>query len=321
MSKMPSEDSQPEVNWYILTTGLPAIREPVTLAPGVTLRPLNAPLTVFDLAAAGAVGFRQWSVLEPLASSCTCEIESAKDSDVAPGYDTLNRAWLASTLLVLRGFTRHLCVACSAYSWNQIAGRQERSSPRFRQQLANAGLDPTMQGITSDLAPFKGQLLDFHLKLLVNDTCRRDPIQEEDVAWIYKHFNTFNTLAANSGAFRFALEASVDWRFAKDSRAAISRLWAGIESVFGISSELVYRISLLSACLLAERGSDRQAKFMEVKKLYGLRSKAVHGVTLPESKIANALNGSYALLRDLLILSINRGHALRDEDFDEAVFF
>ncbi len=67
---------------------------------------------MFDLAAAGAVGFRAWATLEPISPLCTCEIEAARDSDVVPGYDTLNRAWLASALLVLSlvlfttGYTR-----------------------------------------------------------------------------------------------------------------------------------------------------------------------------------------------------------------------
>src|SRR5262245_43619859 len=97
-------------NWYVLIAGLPRPATARTLAPGVSLRPLENPISVFDLAAVGAVGFQGWAVLEPVAPTCRSEIESAKDAAILPGYDTLNRAWLASTLLVLRGFTQHLCV-------------------------------------------------------------------------------------------------------------------------------------------------------------------------------------------------------------------
>ncbi len=315
-----TDEPVPDGNWYVLMVGMPAPHEPVTLAPGVSLRPLASPLTVFDLTAAGGVGFRKWSILEPVAANCTCEIESAKDSDVTPGYDTLHRAWLASALLVLRGFTRHTCVACSEYSWSTIAGHQARTSGVFKQQMAQEGVDAAVFESKRALPPFRGDLLDFHLQIIVDSDSRPDAVQRDDVQWIQEHFNTFNALAASSGAFRFALEASVDWRYGKDPRAAISRLWAGIEAVFGISSELVYRISLLSASLLAVRGSARREKFAQVKKLYGLRSKAVHGVELPEAKIQEAVNGSYALLRDLLLLSIEKGHPLGKEDFDAAVF-
>ncbi len=112
----------------------------------------------------------------------------------------------------------------------------------------------------------------------------------------------------------------MDWRFATEPRSAISRLWSGIEAVFGITSELVYRISLLSACLLAERGDERLKKFQNVKTLYGLRSKVVHGEQLSGEKMTSALNDSYHLLADLLILTISTGHVLDQSDFDTAVF-
>ena len=102
---MSEESPSPEAhdgNWYVLIAGLPRSAAALTLAPGVSLRPLEQPLSVFDVACAGAVGFRGWAVLEPVAPGCCSEIESAKDAAILPGYDTLNRAWLASTLLVLR---------------------------------------------------------------------------------------------------------------------------------------------------------------------------------------------------------------------------
>lgn len=319
-----SEQSPPpearDGNWYVLIAGLSRPTSALTLAPGVSLRPLEQPLSVFDLASAGAVGFRSWAVLEPVAPACCSEIESAKDAAILPGYDTLNRAWLASTLLVLRGFTLHLCVACSSYSWNIVAGHQERTSHVFQQQLREEGPDAAVYQSKRDLPRFQGNLLDFHLTLLTNKDARTGQVSVEDAIWIHEHFDVFNNLAAQSQSFRFALEAAIDWRFAKDARSAVARLWSGIEAIFGITSELVYRISLLSACLLAERGDTRKVKFEEVKKLYGLRSKVVHGEQLTDEKVASALNDSYHLLAGLLLLSINKGHVLDQEDFDQAVF-
>jgi len=320
---MSEQSPSPEAhdgNWYVLVAGLPRPAAALTLAPGVSLRPIEQPLSVFDLASAGAVGFRDWAVLEPVAPGCCSEIESAKDAAILPGYDTLNRAWLASALLELRGFTRHLCIACSSYSWNMIAGHQERTSHVFQQQLREEGPDAAVYRSKRDLPQFHGNLLDFRLTLLANKDARTDQVTLEDAAWIREHFDVFNTLAAQSQSFRFALEAAIDWRFAKDARSAVARLWSGIEAIFGITSELVYRISLLSACLLTERGEKRKAKCEEVKKLYGLRSKAVHGEQLTDEKVALALNDSYELLAGLLLLSISKGHVLGQEDFDQAVF-
>ena len=320
---MSEQSPSPEAhdgNWYVLIAGLPRPAAALTLAPGVSLRPLQQPLSVFDLASAGAVGFRGWAVLEAVAPGCCAEIESAKDAAILPGYNTLNRAWLASALLVLRGFTRHLCVACSSYSWSIVAGHEERTSHLFQEQLRAEGWEAAFQGFKRDLPKFQGNLLDFHLTLLTNKDARTGEVSAEDAAWIHKHFDVFNNLAAESQPFRFALEAAIDWRFAKDARSAVARLWSGIEAIFGITSELLYRISLLSACILAERGDRRRTKFEEVKKLYGLRSKVVHGEQLTDEKVASALNDSCHLLADLLLLSIDKGHVLGQEDFDQAVF-
>jgi len=307
-------------NWYVLVAGLASPKEPLTLAPGVSLVPLESPLSVFDLAAAGAVGFRAWAVLEPISLLCTCEIEAARDSDVVPGYDTLNRAWLASALLVLRGFSRHLGVACSTYSWNTVAGHQQRTAHLFPEQVRDEGVDAAIYEPKHDLPRFDGNLLEFHTQLLVDRDSRNDEVSAQDVAWIAKSFGTFNRLAAESDAFRLALEAAIDWRYTKEERIAIGRIWAGIEALFGISSELVYRISSLCASLLEQRGAGRKARFQAVKRLYGLRSKAVHGEKLNQDQLVAAMSDSYTLLRELLVLSIERGRVLSSDDLDDALF-
>ena len=51
-------------NWYVLAAGLPSPTKPLVLAPGLSIRPLSSELTVFDLAAAGGVGFREWATLK-----------------------------------------------------------------------------------------------------------------------------------------------------------------------------------------------------------------------------------------------------------------
>ncbi len=320
---MPQKEQVPgqhEGNWYVLVVGLPRPQVPLTLAPGISLVPLDWPLSVFDLAAAGSVGFREWAMLEPLAPACTCEIETAKDSEALPGYDTLNRAWLASALLVLRGFTRHFGVACSPYSWSLVAGHQERSSPAFRKQMLEEGVDAAVHRPAQSLPPFRGNLLDHHTRLLINRDARTDAVGVDDAAWIEAHFQTFNRLASEDEAFRLALESAIDWRYAKEPRVAVGRIWSGIEAVFGIKAELVYRVSGLCASLLEGRGRARIDRFRTTKALYGLRSKAVHGAPLSEEQLALAVNDSYGLLRDLLLLSVERGHTLRDRDFDEALF-
>jgi len=236
------------------------------------------------------------------------------------GYDTLNRAWLSTALLVLRGFTRLWGVACSGYSWNTIAGHQIRHSEDFHHQLLVEGVEKAVFEPRESLPPFKGNLLDYHLSCFTDEDSREDGPNSEDALWIRENFEPFDRMAAESESFRLALEAAVDWRFAKEPRSAVARLWGGIEAIFGVSSELVFRIALYSACLLSLRGRLRQAKFEEVKKLYGLRSKIVHGERLAEERITQAMSDSFHLLRDLLLLAVKNGHPISGGDIDRAVF-
>jgi hypothetical protein len=295
-------------NWYVLVAALVPAKEPLVLAPGLGLRQIPCPITIFDLAEAGAAGFSAWAALEPLCKCCFAEIESAKDADTAPGYDTLNRAWLATALLVLRGFTPLRSIAYSSYSWGNIAGCHKRFAVKIPGRTKPA------------LPQFKGALLDFHFKSIIDTTPRLEAVSNEDAVWIQKHFNRFNQLASESEKFRFALEAAIDWRFAKEPRSAVARIWSGIEALFDINTELVYRISLISACLLTPRGLERKERFDAIKRLYGFRSKVVHGVKLPDEKIFEVVGDSFHLLRDLLLLSVEKGHPLDQKDFDAAVF-
>jgi len=292
-------------NWYVLVAFLPPVEAPIVLAPGLAVRPLNAPITIFDLAAAGASGFAGWTVIDSFAQYCWSEVESAKDADITPGYDTLNRAWLVTALLILRGFTQLRSIACSAYSWSLVAGHQSRAKAAKNY---------------NNLPPFRGTLLDCHLTSIINSGVRTDAISAEDVQWIRANFDHFNTLAHKDTRFHFALEAAIDWRFAKEPRSAVARLWSGIEALFAINSELVFRIAAYAASLLAPKGSTRKAKFDDVKKLYALRSKIVHGGDLPDDKVFRAASESFDLLRDLLCFCIGRGHVPTQEELDSAIF-
>jgi len=128
-----------EQGWNVLVCGLPLAGDTFDLGSSLILRRLHTSLSVFDLAACGAVGFREWATLEPFATSATAEIASSVGAATVPGYDALNKCWLISSLLVIRGFARHICPAVSNYSWNFIAGHQKSVSPMFSQQLAAEG--------------------------------------------------------------------------------------------------------------------------------------------------------------------------------------
>jgi hypothetical protein len=259
-----------------------------SLGNGLRLKKLEAQLTYWDLLAAGSSGFKEYSILEPVAAGCSSEIQSKHETASTPGYDTLNRAWLVSALLSLRGFTRHLGLAASAYSWNTIAGHHERNQ-ELRKKLEEEGI-PFHQRppLIAKVPEFNGSLLDFHLKLILGSTWRKDAVTSADATWITDVFETANRLSTDQ-QFHFALTACTDWRLQADSRAAIARLWSGIEAILDIDNELSFRIAIVSASLLEPRGQGRLDRFQKVRRLYDLRSKAVHGGRLRGHETDKAL--------------------------------
>ena len=306
-------ESKPDA-WHVLVCGLPLVGDSLDLGESLTIRRLVHPLSVFDLAAVGAVGFREWAVLEPLAPVATSEIVSPLAAAKLPGYDALNKCWLVSALLVIRGFAKHFCPAVSGYSWNLIAGHQRQISASFRSQLAEEGVDKAVFEPRKSLPKFSGGLLDYHLSMLVPLDLKDLPLDPTEGHWISIHLERFNQLASSDERFRFALEASVDWRYAKDPRAAISRLWAGIESLFGLSAELVYRVSLFGSVGLASRGEGRLQAFRRIKASYGIRSKAVHGEPLSQDKLSSGMHEAFDILRALLLYCVLRGGVPTEDD-------
>jgi hypothetical protein len=124
------ERTETPENSFVLVVGLSMAGDSFDLGSSLTLRRTAKPMTVFDLAAAGAAGFREWAMMEPFARQVVTEIQSPTAAVSKPGYDALNKCWLVSALLALRGFPRHICPAVSAYSWNLVAGHQEATAPR-----------------------------------------------------------------------------------------------------------------------------------------------------------------------------------------------
>lgn len=303
-------------NFYVLIAGLQVSEESHKLADGVSLRRLEDPFTVFDLAAAGAAGFHEWAALTAFVGRCWSELESAADASNIPGYDTLNRAWLVSALIGLRGYGGHLCVAHGSYSWRVVAGHQERTGSQFAEQLLEEGPEAAVFRSRRALPAFEAGLLEHNIRMLVERDRMLTAFTAADAAWVREHVETFNQLAAKSQPFRFALEAAVDWRIQRDQRAAVARLWSGIEALFGLKSELVFRLSLLVAAVLDERGDAREKRYKWTRKLYDQRSKAVHGSEMSADALRDAMNGSYTLLRALMLKVIERGAMFTDAEVD-----
>jgi hypothetical protein len=117
--------------------------------------------------------------------------------------------------------------------------------------------------------------------------------------WIADHYNSAKTLL-DKDRYRDAVHCLSSYRWHSMPRAQLALLWSGIEGLFGVDYELSFRLSLYAARFLSPRSRTRQkAIFDSTKKLYAVRSKAVHGGKLEDA--SQSVERSVGLLRELVM--------------------
>ncbi|MER7236073.1 hypothetical protein ABT348_34655 [Streptomyces olivaceus] len=144
-------------------------------------------------------------------------------------------------------------------------------------------------------------------------------ITEDDLTWVTlqlaRDFDLYE-----QPSYRLAYDSAADAPFLKDSRTAVARIWSGIESLFDVQNELSFRLSMYAAVLISDdldQRTDIQARF---KRLYALRSKAVHGAKMDAAKLEGTLISSWCLLRDLLLACMRTGPTIPStNDLDRAL--
>ena len=102
---------------------------------------------------------------------------------------------------------------------------------------------------------------------------------------------------------RFLTAANALWSYRISPRPStqLAVLWAGIETILGVKSELNFRISLLASKLLGT-GAEGQRT---IKKMYSARSKAVHEARpVDDKEVVQAA----ALLHKLILKCVELRH-------------
>jgi len=124
-------------------------------------------------------------------------------------------------------------------------------------------------------------------------------IADDEAAWLEKYFHNANALLKKD-RFMDAVNALSSYRWHGQPRAKLAILWAGIEGLFGIDSELAFRLSLYAARFLEPDEAVSRAKvFEDTKKLYKQRSAAVHGARIKGNSEAS-VRESVDLLQRLI---------------------
>ncbi|EGR2186177.1 hypothetical protein DZF89_25405 [Vibrio parahaemolyticus] len=114
----------------------------------------------------------------------------------------------------------------------------------------------------------------YHMRGSVNSLYT---ITAEDVHWLNTHFQNARSLL-DVDRFSDAVSARSSYKWHPNPRTQLAVLWSGIEGLFDIQGETVFKLSLFVAKFL-EPDDKYQAKCIlsSVKKLYKSRSSAVHG--------------------------------------------
>lgn len=123
--------------------------------------------------------------------------------------------------------------------------------------------------------------------------------------WLKDHYRSAWQLM-DEDRYQNAIHCLASYRWHSMPRAQLALIWSGIEGLFQIDYELSFRLSLYIAKYLAPRSRAKQkAIFDEVKKLYGMRSKVVHGGKL--DSLSDSVKSSVGILRKLVMKSAEQG--------------
>lgn len=130
-------------------------------------------------------------------------------------------------------------------------------------------------------------------------------LKEDDCCWLETYFGCAQELL-DEHRFQNAVHCLATYHWHTLPRAQLALLWAGIEGLFGVDSEITFRVSLYAAKFLFPENLDQQREtFNAVKRLYGIRSKAVHGARM-KGEPRDSVNESVALLGRLVRACIER---------------
>ena len=109
---------------HVLLACLPLKEKCYEIGPDIKLKSFDMPFEGVDLGALG-LHFKKFMILEPYIGKCMSEI--CVEGLCKYNRNALQRAWLASSLIATKGFTGHLSLAASPYSWNLISGRAKKT--------------------------------------------------------------------------------------------------------------------------------------------------------------------------------------------------
>jgi hypothetical protein len=141
----------------------------------------------------------------------------------------------------------------------------------------------------------------------------------DDLDWVRNNLGTIIRLTDDE-KFQTAVEALCTYMLAATDRMKAAQLWAGVEALFGRQfGEVSYRLRVMTAIFVEDRGPDRRKHYKRFKKLYDTRSNVVHGGKVKPAELADHLGDVRDLLARLLRRVIAMGRVPTDDDFEDLI--
>lgn len=254
---------------YLLLSGIKVPRS-VRLAHGVELLPWGEQVGPRPLLAGLDLLDQHFALLQLPWIDCQLRIAGMGRVDVA------TRAWNSLWDVLLLSAIFGVPVNCGLQSTAELAHFTERS---------------------------RLHVVDYRILAPLGKDAR--VLSEAECMWLESNFGKAQSLLAQHG-LQNAVHCLATYHWHSLPRAQLALLWAGIEGLFGVDSEIVFRVSLYTAKFLAPGDVDLQKTlFSDVKRLYNVRSKAVHGGKL-KGDPHESVSESVELLRRLIVACIER---------------
>lgn len=251
------------------------------------LKELDVPLRVDDLLRCSSGGIDYYSIARAFNYPC---VELCIDKALV-GDDYGKSAYFAhltTSLIKIRMETDFSVIAISDHPWSAMPNIQD------------------------------GRVGIRHLELPQSIVfTKKDPLDSEIIAdFISRHFLNFGEMVNDNDAFSLAVRAYAFDHLQRDLRLKMANIWLGIEALFPAMSELNFRVATYISLILEPYGESRYTRYRTVSKLYGLRSKAVHGAKIKDDALTQGVRESKELLAQIIRKFIEIGHVPSIDDLN-----
>ena len=125
-------------------------------------------------------------------------------------------------------------------------------------------------------------------------------ISEQDESWLHEYYRRASNMLQVNDTYRTAVHAMASYRWHSMPRIQLAILWSGIESLFNVSTEISFRVSIYIARFLAG-DNEQEAKqvFKKVRKIYNMCSSDIHGNKIKDN-INDSVKESAILLNQII---------------------